>query len=563
MDLFFKDFFEESQDMSLAAARMIAAAKSGDILHLGGGVYHFHPENASKDEFYISNNDGGVKSIAFYFNRKENITLDGEGAELIFHNKITPFAVNESENIVIKNLSVDYQYPKYAQGKILQKGENAGESYLDLEFTGEFHARLKNNMFCFYSPEDGWENVENPLVTEFCADSRAPAPYTPYYFPVVGEIDKSNFLSVIMRNVTLTQISDTVIRMQGDLPKEHKVGNYLVATHGGRENPAIFLNETKDTFLKDIKIYHSIGMGIVGQLSENISLENIVVAPRENSGRMLSANHDSSHFVNCTGLIKLENCRFVSLMDDCCNIHGNYLRCRKVLSSNSLELTFGHRQQKGVLVYKPGDRVRLLPEDEIIHSGEFTVQSASLKDADTVILTLEENLPACTKPGDLVENYSRMPAVHISNCDFGDNRPRGLLLATNKKSVVENCTFHSMYQGIHIGSEIKNWLESGSVEDVLIQNNNFTNAAYVGDYAITVRPKLIKPTSEPFHKNIVIKNNTFTMNDRRFLQAVNTRGLVFKDNVFVKDTSLPSHGDKENGIMTENLVDSEIEEPVC
>lgn len=557
MNFYFKDFLQKAQqNNSFAAALALQELKEGDTLYLGGETLHFYPETAAQKHYYISNNDGGMKNIAFLIFNKKKITIDGEGADLIFHGSILPFVLDQSNEVTVKNLSIDYECPMFTQAEIIASKED----YVDLFFDQkDFCAKVKNGEFCFYSKKDGWEHISSPLVTEFDPKTCAPVPFQKYYFPVPGAIDKSNFLSVIMYQVRLEQLNEQVIRMHGRLPYRHTVGNYWVATHSSREYPGFLLNSTANTVLENINLYHTTSMGIIGQLSENITLKEITVAPRPDSGRMLSVNADASHFVNCTGVISLENCRFVSLMDDCCNVHGNYLRCKQLVNDHTVLLTYGHFQQYGVVSFKKGDTLRFYAPEEFKSYAECTVQEAVLLRENLVLLTTKEKLPAQFAAQHLVENYSRMPEISIKNCEFGANRPRGVLLSSNKKSVVENCIFYNMNAAVQIGGEMKDWLESGSVENVTIKNNQFKNAAYAGDYVLDFAPRGVKNIEDYAHQNILVEGNTFTMNDRRILNAAHCKNLRFVNNTFVHDPNLPNQGEEGDGFKTGTLFESCIE----
>ena len=67
------------------------------------GRYDFYPTFADEMYFFISNNDEGLKRVAFPMIGMENLTLDGQGSEFIFHGFINPFIVDRSENIIFKD----------------------------------------------------------------------------------------------------------------------------------------------------------------------------------------------------------------------------------------------------------------------------------------------------------------------------------------------------------------------------------------------------------------------------------------------------------------------------
>ena len=55
----------------------------------------------------------------------KNVTVDGKGADFIFHGVITPFLVEGSENIVLKNFSIDWEEPFYVQAHVLEADQKA------------------------------------------------------------------------------------------------------------------------------------------------------------------------------------------------------------------------------------------------------------------------------------------------------------------------------------------------------------------------------------------------------------------------------------------------------
>ena len=146
MLLHIKDFLTDEKNSTPAFVRAIEAMSDGDTLCLDGGEYHLYPDGAYVKEYYISNNDCGLKPIALPIIGKKNVTVDGGGAELIFHGKMNPIVIDNSENITIKGISIDYNTPFYAQAEIMA----AGDDGILLKFDGkDFNCRVQNGNFCF------------------------------------------------------------------------------------------------------------------------------------------------------------------------------------------------------------------------------------------------------------------------------------------------------------------------------------------------------------------------------------------------------------------------------
>ena len=73
------------------------------------GRYDFYEEDAFEREYYISNHDQvNPKKIGFALEELENVTIDGQGSEFIFHGRMVPFALLKGKNIKLKNISKSF-----------------------------------------------------------------------------------------------------------------------------------------------------------------------------------------------------------------------------------------------------------------------------------------------------------------------------------------------------------------------------------------------------------------------------------------------------------------------
>ncbi len=547
----------DGKDAVPAIEAALLATNPGDTLSLDGGFYHLYPTHAIKRFHYVSNNDWGEKSIAFDLAGRRDIVIDGAGAELLFHGHVTPFVLDHCENITLQNFSIDYRNPFFFQARIT----DAGEDFTELTFDGDtFACKIKNDRLCFYSPEDGWESIEKKvLVTEF-DDNGRPSDHLGPYFTVLGE-EEHDFLAGMYRYFTTEETSHNTIRLHGKIGYTHTVGNWWVCTFGGRHNPGIFLNKAKNTVLRDINLYHTAAMGVIAQCSENISLERVYAKTRPGSGRVLSVSADATHFVNCSGQITLKDCAFTSMLDDAGNFHGIYTIV-KAVEDRTLTLTYGHPQQVGMELYRPGDKVRLVNNRTMQPYAELTVVDALLVDYNCLKLTVAEELPDNVQIDHVIENHTRMPDVHLDGCVCGNNRPRGFLLTTCGKVLVENCTFFNMNCAIECAGDANSWFESGPVTDVTIRHNKFEDSAYAGGTVITICPAVKEATDKPYHRHIVIEDNHFRLHEKRFLYATHTGGLVFRHNTYTEDLTLSSHGAVgETGMAVKHCPDAVLEEP--
>lgn len=561
-----RDFlsFRRGEDAVPAVIAALSTLDDGDTLCLDGMTLHGYPDGAHTAFYAVSNNDAGDKPIAFPIIGRNRITIDGAGARLIFHGRILPFVIDRSTDITVCDLQIDYASPYYAQPRITEADAHRVVLHFDSEECG---CRVKDGHFCFYSRKDGWEHeCESALSLEFTSLPTAwamhptnapavPSASKPPYFPYCGEEKDHGFLGGMFRDVTLRELAPDTIEMCGNFGFVHTVGSYLVMTHATREFPGIFITDAKDVVLRDIGLRYTSSMGVIAQTSENITLHHVTAAVEEGSARVLSVNADATHFVNCRGTIEMRDCRFTNMMDDACNIHGIYGILRGVPEADTLSVGFGHFQQEGIRFVRGGDTVAVIDRRNAQTLYTLTAASAELVSMRELRLKLTEPLPDALRKADcsagdlLIENRSTAPDVTIAHCESGYNRPRGFLISTAGKTVIEDCTFYNMNTGVQIGGELLDWYESGAVRDVTIRNCRFENSAYAGGVSIHIEPRLAKLPDKPFHGRIHVENNRFTQCHPRMLRAVSVEELWFCNNTFIQNEALPAHPvHGENGI---------------
>ena len=126
--------------------------------------------------------------------------------------------------------------------------------------------------------------------------------------------------------------------------------------------------------------------------------------------------------------------------------------------------------------------------------------------------------------------------------------------------MIQNNTFYNMKSAVQFSGDCNSWYEAAAVESVFIQGNHFKNSAYAGGPAIRMNPCALEKT-KPYHKNITIVENEFEMSGERFMDASLVENLIFKNNTFRKNTSLPVHPEiAPNGIRVLDCVNAEIED---
>ncbi len=490
------------------------------------GVYDIYPSETSEAFYYVSNNDAGRKRIHFHLSEKKNVTFDFSGSTLIYHGRISPFVCFRSENIAIKNLIAEYERPFYTAGRIVKLSDKKVSLEVDKTI---FPYRVEDGKL-IASGEGREQDLSGGinLFLEYDNHEKRPAFGSRLYLPVIGnEVSFNGNAPLPQAHWIAEECGDRVI-LRGDFSSVLG-GDRFALTHERRDNNVFTFIDCRNISLTDVTVYDGGSMGALFQNCENVTIEKMCVTARKGEDRLISTNCDAIHFCNCRGKTEISDCLFENMMDDGCNVHGIY---HTVLNIRDKEITLGigHFQQYGVNNYRTGDIVEIASPDRKRFSSRYTVKDAVLSDKRTIRLTVEENTEGIL-PGYVADDLSAHPEVHISHCRTGNNRPRGFLLNTNRKVIVEKCEFYNSDCGMEIAGDNSFWYESTGVRDVTISDNVFENCGYYGGgFSVVIRADIgANPSIADFHRNVKVINNVFFYTESCVYLA-NCADFVFENN---------------------------------
>ena len=497
------------------------------------GQYDFYPTFAGERYCFISNNDEGLKRIAFDIKEVSDLTIDGQGALFMFHGFINPFVVEESKNIRFEDFSIDFSRTFHSEGIIL--GYDA--EGMDIEIREGFPFKIRRGTLLF---TDGQE--QNGILTTV---SKGQTYGSSHMLEYDTEKRETAFM---VKDFYFDDINGFPARSIGGRKVRILVpglvgtkGNTMVFGPNHRKYPGFVLSDSRDVDFKDVIIHHSGGMGIIGQRTHNISIDNCKVTPSQ--GRMISATADATHFVNCTGKITLTNNLFENQKDDATNIHGIYVQVIEKSADDKIIVQLKHRQQHGFDFLKPGMEVELVRGKSMITYDTATVKQVNRINKEVTEVIFNEALPDKLEIGDALAEIRDYPEVLIAGNIIRNNRARGMLLNCRGKTVVENNTFHSPGAAILFEGDAFNWFEQGGVRDCVIRNNTFENCLFGvwGKAIIDVKAGIHedKETSR-YNRNILIENNIFRIYDELpLLNAYCVDGLTWRNNIIERTDAYP------------------------
>lgn len=531
----------DAQDnASDAASKLIAYLQSRtDTAHLivtfPAGTYHFYEDGAFVREYYISNHDqDNPKHVAFAFEYLRNITFDGQGSEFIFHGRMIPFALLHAKNITLKNFSVDFAVPALRQLQILDTDRERNETKAAIYPSG--HYRIEDGRLILSG--ESFEIVPTYAMA-FASDKRLT-----YKRQDVG-----------FRPESVAEVSPDTFLIKGwDQTAYTTPGERFVLRSGHRPTPGIFVSECTNTTLENIRVRYAEGMGLLAQMSENITLNGFNVCLRsDDDPRFFTTQADATHFSGCKGVIVSKNGLYENMADDAINVHGTYLRVTRRIDDHTLCARYMHHQAWGFKWGEPGDSVQFVESErmETVGNHIYTIRSIKPVDQPTEAgakefeITFADALPAeISEAGKYgVENLTWTPEVVFTDNIVRNNRARGALFSTPRRVVCESNLFdHTHGTAILLCGDCNGWYETGACKDVTIRNNTFVNAL-TGSYQFTnaiisIYPEIpdLDKQERLFHSGIVIEDNLFETFDHPLLYAKSTDGIIFRNNKVTYNT---------------------------
>lgn len=496
------------------------------------GVYDFYPEKAFQKYLKISNNDNGIRKIAFYLNEHKNVEIDGGGATFMFHGGIIPFVLEDGENYKLHSFNINWDKPFTFEGTVIANSK--ADMTFDIQVSPNNSYEIAHEKLYFKGYD--WKLSLGENIVFDTATKR------PHYYTSKYEYAWKKF------PLKAKELRPGVIRFSNLKAKEvPPIGSVYIdkGPHGeNRLFPAFRIANMKDIKFSNINVYHCGAMALIAEKSENISLYKFNVLLPPNATQLISASADATHFINCKGLINFEDCRFENMLDDATNVHGTYMSVTKQLAPNKFGISFMHFQQNGFDFASAGDSVRFVSRQNLLPIASAKVKAIDLVNENYYIITLEKPLSKELEKDAAIENISWSASVTMKNCSVQQNRARGILISTLGDVLIENNYFSSMMAGIRICGDANFWFESGPVNKVTIKNNTFEEIGIGGHkpQAILQIDPIIKKEFRNqgyYHKSITFENNTIKTFDPLIIYALSVDNLIIRNNTIIQTNNFP------------------------
>lgn len=556
--------YDNSSRLAAALDRIQRESQPNDeiVIQFRKGRYDFFSTDARRYDLYISNHDNPKqRAVGFWLAGFRNLTVEGSGAEFLFHGRMIPFYVQGANDVTLRNFSIDFADPQICQVEVVDNTE-AG---IRFRVPTSYNYHLEKGRFTVRGLD--WEITYGTGIA-FEKDTR-------------HIVYQTSDLLINLNDARPTAQSRVVLAPHWK-DKRLVPGTRVALRSWGRPCPGIVLDRSRQTRLHNIQVHYAEGMGLVAQRCEDIDLKGFNVALKgQGDPRYFTTQADATHFSQCRGHINSVGGCYEGMMDDAINVHGIYLKIKELKGDRMLRAAFEHDQCYGFQWGDVGDEISFL-RTQTMERLDGTCRIKRITPADTelfeggkeVWLELDTPFPAEITMTDGhfgIENETWHPTVYFANNTIRNNRARGALFSSPRRTICENNLFdHTSGTAILLCGDCNGWYESGPVRDLVIRKNKFVNALtnmfQFTNAVISIYPEIpnLKDQQRYFHGGtesaIQIVDNEFHTFDAPLLYAKSVNSLVFERNKFFKTNAYaPFHWNRK-AVFLEKVMGAKIQD---
>ena len=462
-------------------------------------LHNYYCSNTAKK----NENPDGTRYTAVYLKNKNNITIDGNGAVVLVHGKMTPLLFDHCENITVKNLTIDYACPTMSEFKVLSSENGVCE--------------IKINDDCLY-------NIRGNELVWIGENDKDGKPYwedsyhgNKRHIKVFDEetYETRDFRRADLNFTKIEELKNNTLRVHFKNPQiTFKAGTTIQTRNIIRDQVGSFFERCKNLRFENLRMKFMHGLGMVSQFCENVSFVNCDFTPAEH--RTVASTADFFQFSGCRGQLEIKNCKAYGAHDDYINVHGTHLRIIKANKrEKSIVVRFMHAESWGFQAFEIGDELDFIKWDTLKSYYNVKVLSFTRLNDTDIKLFLDRELPKLKKGKDVVENASWTPDLLVQNCSFSQTAGRGILATTRGNVVIENNKFFKLWgPALLIEDDCNFWFESGYTKEIIFRNNVIDacdfGPTYDGAPTIRYTPTVMDEKSKEFvHGKLTLTDNVF------------------------------------------------------
>lgn len=511
------------KEIAYQLAQLLDEAKKSkyEKISFNPGTYYINSENCRKYMLYITNTVGDkefnenetphLNEVPFYLNSIKNLTIEGNGAVFVIEGKVTNFAIENCENIIVRNIEIRHAHPDMHEIRVVKKSLFS----VDYEIDRDSQYTFENGKLYFFAT--GYKCAANSCAASAhwigLLRSETPDKIKRVSHPLLGAM-------------RILDLGNRRFRAYYANTLRFKENDCFYIFDVRRQYAGIFINRSSNIVIDSLKQRFNYSLAFVAQDSENVSIINSHFCPEENSARKMASVADFMQVCMCRGKFSVSNCVFDGAGDDCLNVHGIHFKIVKTFG-NEITVRFMHPQSHGFNPLHKGDEIAYINPKTMLQEGTSKIIESTLLNETDIKLVLDK---ASDKGvGYVIEDIDACPDVDFENNFLTRIITRGVLLTTRGKVKIKNNHFKSTtMSAVLLSDDAKSWYESGMCLDVSVENNKFD---YSGETPIRIKPEN-KIHSGAVHKNIKIIGNEFMNYKGYCITAKSADNIVVSSNKY-------------------------------
>lgn len=424
------------------------------------------------------------------FQGTDDITVDGNGATLLFAGDVTPLSFFKCHHVTVKNLTIDWPRPPFSQGTAVAATDNSIDIKVDPAY-----------------PITGGESVLGMM--DYDVDTHLP----------LANLDIFGSFIASTRLIAPQTLRVTFQSRHNPPKMEHlkkyltaDIGKLFVLRHRVYGQYGVDFDRCSDIHLENITIYTVPGMGLHAGECEDVSSDHVEIRIKPGSGRLMSTTADCQYYTFCRGTVSLDNGYYEGNGDDGLNVTEKYRQVVSLTGPDSLQA--GLPTKIGWMGPLPvaGEKLAFCDGLTLEPHGEAVVKSASL-DPASKLFHIEFTAPLASeiKATDFFYSEKYLAKAVVRHCTFRGQRSRSMLFSTHDV-LVEDCTVQSCgYTGILMKGGDRHGAEGPISQNVTVRNCTFDSCggAAIYAYGAMAKPDLVSAEAS---SGFVFEGNTIRQN---------------------------------------------------
>lgn len=438
--------------------------------------------------YYIKN----IKGIyLFNFRKVSDIKIEGGNGIFLLDGKVRLFALEQSRNIVINNLSVDYNPLPFADGLIISKNQVKG--YIDVKINSGFQM----------PPEGGPTNK----------------PQEQAYFAMLWNKGSNSMIGTHFWVKQMNRIFsgcrvERILRVKAssNFTNWDKITSYStrvsipvrgIAHLGPYE--VIRVVESENANFNNVNVWSApwFAFGLARNKGELI-FNNVNICPKPGTGRLTSSWRDGFHVSSNYAKLLWEDCRIEGTNDDAFNIQSFTSTLKEVISDT--EITIRQNYPLNIVPYNQGDvlvvydvvKGKILGKARVLRSYGFT--QTGRQPAPNITLVMEHPISGMVPECQVWNESSANPQTILRRC-----------------RIYNSCRFQSSITIDHCGIYALSWFYGDNIEGPIPSNLFIKNSKlFVGGGNETIaalfssnmsKDGKLYSSKQPVIFNVILLNN--------------------------------------------------------